>query len=378
MASCIDMHMRNILFTTSVLIYMTVLSSCTRLYFGPSNVQKFSTVQPDELGQVVSVWEDGLRTSGEKNEFEWWYFDAKLDDGAIIVAYFWKVHFLFDQYFIGFNYRDAEGKDFFRMKYFRTKDVSFSKDSCNVKYGKNIFRGDLNTYKIKIDPDDFDGVGFEVSLSSNIKPYRPQDGIIKAGDDYFAWLAAVPNGTVNGKLVVGEKTISISGSGYHDHNWGNTPLQYLFDGWVWFRGEIEDKTVVASVLYMADKRGGYDIPILYVADRNEVLVNKFGEDGVFTKRSDIINDLYNKSNEPQFRQLDFITENGFQVKIKGKDVLDNSALFKRMGMPSPLRLLMSLAKIDPFYSRFDSDLTLKMGEKSPSRGFGVFEIMDLK
>ena len=48
-----------------------------------------------------------------------------------------------------------------------------------------------------------------------------------------------------------------------------------------------------------------------------------------------------------------------------------------MGMP-PLRLLMSLAKIDPFYSRFDSDLTLKMGEKSPSRGFGVFEIMDLK
>ena len=155
----------------------------------------------------------------------------------------------------------------------------------------------------------------------------------------------MPNGTVSGKLVVGEKTISISGSGYHDHNWGNTPLQYLFDGWVWFRGEIEDKTVVASVLYMADKRGGYDIPILYVADRNEVLVNKFGEDGVFTKRSDIINDLYNKSNEPQFRQLDFITENGFQVKIKGKDVLDNSALFKRMGMPSPLRLLMSLSLI---------------------------------
>ena len=203
------------------------------------------------------------------------------------------------------------------MKYFRTKDVSFSKDSCNVKYGKNIFRGDLNTYKIKIDPDDFDGVGFEVSLSSNIKPYRPQDGIIKAGDDYFAWLAAVPNGTVSGKLVVGEKTISISGSGYHDHNWGNTPLQYLFDGWVWFRGEIEDKTVVASVLYMADKRGGYDIPILYVADRNEVLVNKFGEDGGY-KRSDIIND-FTKSNEPH-SPTDFITENGFQVKIKGKDV----------------------------------------------------------
>ena len=49
-----------------------------------------------------------------------------------------------------------------------------------------------------------------------------------------------------------------------------------------------------------------------------------------------------------------------------------------MGMPSPLRLLMGLAKIDPFYSRFDSELSLKIGKEKPSEGFGVFEIMDLK
>ena len=370
--------MKKYLLIIVISTYLTIIPSCTRLYFGPSNVQKFSTVQPDELGQVVSAWEDGLRTSGKKNEFEWWYFDAKLDNGAIVVAYFWKVHFLLDQYFIGFNYRDSDGKDFFKMKYFRPKDVSFSKDSCDVRFGRNHFRGNLNSYTIRIDPEDFDGVGFEVNLSSNLKHYRPQDGIIKAGDDYFAWLAAVPNGTVDGKLIVDEKTTNISGSGYHDHNWGNTPLQYLFDGWVWFRGEIDDKTVVASVLYMADKRGGYEIPILYVANNNEVLMNKFGEDGVYTKRSNIINGLYNKTNEPLFRQLDFITENGFQVSIKGKDVLDNSALFKRMGMPSPFRLLMGLAKIDPFYSRFDSELSLKIGKEKPSEGFGVFEIMDLK
>jgi predicted secreted hydrolase len=26
-------------------------------------------------------WEDGIRTSGEKGTYEWWYFDAHLDDG---------------------------------------------------------------------------------------------------------------------------------------------------------------------------------------------------------------------------------------------------------------------------------------------------------
>ena len=149
-------------------------------------------------------------------------------------------------------------------------------------YGNNSFKGNLQNYTVKIDPDDFDGIGINLNLKSTLKPYRPQDGIIKAGDDYFAWLSAVPNGVVSGDLVVNGKSTKLSGSGYHDHNWGNTPLQYLFDDWVWFRGEIEDKTIVAAVLYMTDKRGGYDVPILYIADSSKVHVNKFGEDGLRT------------------------------------------------------------------------------------------------
>ena len=82
-------------------LVLLTISSCSRLYFGPNSVPKFSTIQPDELGPNVSLWEDGLRTSGDRNEFEWWYFDAKLDDGSVLVTYFWKVHFIGDQYFIG-------------------------------------------------------------------------------------------------------------------------------------------------------------------------------------------------------------------------------------------------------------------------------------
>jgi hypothetical protein len=49
-----------------------------------------------------------------------------------------------------------------------------------------------------------------------------------------------------------------------------------------------------------------------------------------------------------------------------------------MGMPFPFRLAMGASKIDPFYTRFDSELTLKIKDKNPIEGFGVFEIMDLK
>ena len=71
-----------------------------------------------------------------------------------------------------------------------------------------------------------------VNLSSTIPPYRPQDGIINAGNEYFAWLAAVPNGKVEGTLTFSGNEFNIKGDGYHDHNWGNIPLQKLFDDWL--------------------------------------------------------------------------------------------------------------------------------------------------
>ncbi|GIS36474.1 MAG: hypothetical protein Ct9H90mP7_4820 [Candidatus Neomarinimicrobiota bacterium] len=79
-----------------------------------------------------------------KNQFEWWYFDAELEDGSLVVAYFYKVHFLKDQFFIGFNYTSPQGEDFFQLKYFDKNEVSFLKDSCDVRMKNNIFKGNLS------------------------------------------------------------------------------------------------------------------------------------------------------------------------------------------------------------------------------------------
>ena len=64
------------------------------------------------------------------------------------------------------------------------------------------FTGNLKNYNITLDPSDFDNYGFDLNLYSLIDPYRPQDGIINAGDEYFAWLAAVPNGEVEGTVMI--------------------------------------------------------------------------------------------------------------------------------------------------------------------------------
>ena len=92
---------------------------------------------------------------------------------------------------------------------------------------------------------------------------------------------------------------------------------------------------------------------------------------------DKIEGLYNKSNEPYFSSFDLLTDYGRYVKISGQDVIDNTNLFKRAGLPWPIRLAMSQAKIDPYYTRFDSELQYEFDEGTED-GYGVLEVMDLK
>tara|TARA_B100001142_G_scaffold75582_2_gene76245 strand:+ start:94 stop:1251 length:1158 start_codon:yes stop_codon:yes gene_type:complete len=369
-----------------ILFALSVLQSCSKLYLGSSNQEIFNeSRQPNQLGDVVQLWEDGARTDDLNSQFEWWYFDAELDDGSLIVAYFYKVHFLKDQYFIGFNYTSPEKEDFFKLKYFNKNEVSFQSDSCAVIMNQNSFTGNLETYNIKLNPNDFDNYGFNLNLNSLVGPYRPQDGIIEAGSDYFAWLAAVPNGSVDGTVTINGKEKKIRGSGYHDHNWGNTPLQKLFKSWTWFRGKAGPYTVILAELNAVENRGGFDIPILFVADENSVLVDKFGNRELLTMKNNLIEDYYPLRNEPQFSNFFISTHDNISVKISGNEIIDNIELFKRLSLPIPLNIFkpaMNLAfkssGIDPFYTRFASTFVLKMGQNNEIDGTGVMEIMDLQ
>ena len=250
---------------------------------------------------------------------------------------------------------------------------------------KNSFIGNLKKYNVTIDPNDFDNYGFSLDLKSQIKPYRPQDWIINAGDDYFAWLAAVPNGNVTGTVTVNGTEKKIKGTGYHDHNWGNTPLQKLFSSWTWFRGKAGPYTVILAELNAVKNRGGFDIPILFVADENQVVVNKFGNRELLTMKNDLIKNYYPKKNEPQFSKFSIVSDNNISVKISGNEIIDNVEIFKRMNFPIPLNIFKPIINlafkssgIDPFYTRFSSTFTLKIDDSNTYNGTGVMEIMDLQ
>jgi hypothetical protein len=99
-----------------------------------------------------------------------------------------------------------------------------------------------------------------------------------AGDKYFAWLVAVPEGAVTGTLTADGVTRQVTGSGYHDHNWGNVSPADLFDNWWWGRGRSGGHTIIASDIHGKASVGGTEIPLFFVGDEHGVQIDAYGLD----------------------------------------------------------------------------------------------------
>lgn len=117
------------------------------------------TADYEKLGlkkELIQQWEDGLRTSGKFGEYEWWYFDAKLDGGYSLVIIFYSQPVTAAT--LGFApcvslSLTGNGYELLEEVSFKIKDCHFSKDGCDIRIGNNTFKGDLKNYKIHFDND---------------------------------------------------------------------------------------------------------------------------------------------------------------------------------------------------------------------------------
>ncbi len=287
------------------------------------------------IGKEIEVREDGRRTPQSSDYFEWWYFDGLFDDGTVFVVWFG------DNWLYGSHKRVVNieltppGKPTRRIKRTFDDPGAFSSDHANVQIGPHSFKGDLETYAIHVDAVETGGVGCDLTLRRRVASWRPATGYIKAGDSFFAWLVAVPEGAVTGTLTADGVTRQVTGSGYHDHNWGNVSPANLFDNWWWGRGRIGDHTIIAS-----DIRGNA---------------------AVGGTRSGV----------------SYVTADGSRAEFKISDrLLKSSNLLSDQSFI--IRTAAAITSKKPWYTRFESPITLKLPGQSPHQGEGTLEFFELK
>jgi hypothetical protein len=227
--------------------------------------------------RVIKPWEDGMRTDGSRGTYEWWYFDAHLDDGAKLVVVFLTKEFTDLNKPLGpvvrIDLTLPDGRSVQQIEELPAEKFSASTETCEVRIGDNLFTGDLHTYTIRARVAE---VEIDVTLTGQVPAWRPETGYWlfgETGEHYFAWLPSVPQGRVEATYRVGADSATATGVGYHDHNWGNASMLDLMHHWYWARGAAGPYSVIASYV-IAEKRYGYTaLPVFMLARDGKLIAD---------------------------------------------------------------------------------------------------------
>ena len=242
-----------------------------RLAGRPADYEKLG-IDPLEVAQ----FEDGQRMGTEPGQYEWWYFDAHLDDGAALVVVFYTKSSVNPNGplapRLSINLTLADGRRFLKFHDTPADQFTASRQGCDVRMGANRFVGDLRRYRIMARIGE---ISVEAELIGEVRPWRPKSGHLYFGAEgrerLFAWLPSVPHGLAQVRYKIGHEERHAFGSGYHDHNWGHVPMQTLMNNWYWGRGRAGPYTIIASRI-KAREAYGYETQIVYMLAKGHEIV----------------------------------------------------------------------------------------------------------
>ena len=314
-----------------------------------------------EAKDSIAQWEDGIRTGGKKGTYEWWYFDSHFSDGSSLVIVFFTKDVMQPNKTLSplarIDFTTADGKNYSETVEIGAGTFAASEKCCDVQIGSCYFKGDLQTYDICFSNDVIEAV---VSLKGNVPAWRPETGYFFFGDEdehYFAWLPAVPEGNVEATITISGETTQYSGTGYHDHNWGNTPMPKLINHWYWGRAKVGSYQIITSYI-TAEKEYGYDeFPIFMLAKDGQIIADDAQNSLTFTT-SDAYIDVVTK--KPVYNTLVFDYEDDtqhYRITYKRESDLMTEEL---VNMISGIkRLIAKIIGFDGACHRFGGTVTVE-------------------
>ena len=347
-----------------------------RLLDQPDDYKRLG-VNPDK----VEVWEDRRRDDARPNHWEWWYFDAILDDGTTVVIQFFTksgMHLKENGDHPSFHIKVTlpDGTLYSESPTFRAKEASYGEDQCNVRFGSNIFKGDLREYVIHVETTK--GIGADLKLTSLSKSYRPGTAYFNFGSEekYYTWLCAVPKGEVTGTLTVGGKTTEVHGFGYHDHQWGNVNFLTEWNHWLWARQSFDDYSMLVFDM-VSNKNTEYSrFPIMFIQDKDGNIVFENTHNVTCEVLEEYHDDEASGKDYPKALHYSFEND-GKQVDytLKVKKVLENTGI---KNLPAARKLVIGFLGISPSYTRYlaSGELVFKNGDEAINRsGELIYEFM---
>lgn len=265
----------------------SLLLKCFRIFSAALLVISLSCRKDDpkpaddvDQAYVPSKSDDATHHMKSLNSFEWWYFDASFDNGWSMVSV-WQygtqelTPLIGVPYYLSlFTIYDSTGKSTFVPVLYEERNVTISNTTCDVKMGDNHISGYYPEYTLHFMGNE---IGADLTFTNITQGFRdPPAGIYPFAEEpykFLGWVVAQPRASVSGKLYYKGREISVKGSGYHDHNWGNAPLSSLYSFWYWGRILLNDHTIVYSSGEQSEALGKKPMELLMAFSGKKLIEN---------------------------------------------------------------------------------------------------------
>jgi hypothetical protein len=330
------------------------------------------------LRERPEAWEDGLRAKPQAGNFEWWYFDALFENGVTAAITFFTKPILEHNSVlkpgVSVTLVKPNGQVLHDLALTLPEEFSASKERCYVRAGESFVRGDLRQYELHARTGD---LSVTLNFTARVPAWRPGGTgkfyVDEGFSRYFGWLPVIPHGTVEGQVTYEGKMRSVKGVGYHEHTWGNYPLNDIARQYYRGHAHLGDITLVFGQL---------------TATRH------FGEEKLgtllLTKDSQILLDT---GNSLDLDETDFIAHEGGRSYPDGLDIQwQKGAEFARLKLRGPRvtdavslmdllpvsRRIFGQISTNPFHFRLQAEAELQLNQSglvTSNQGQALFELM---
>jgi len=218
--------MRRVIPVLSVIILWALL--CPGIFLSMDTALAYV----DLSAQDIKLQDDAFHGRGELPFIEWWYFDAKLDNGYTVTIGVQILNILAKGIITTrltlYNQGSVVLKNYEKYSF---RDLFASTETPSVTVaGKQLIVGtydDLSNcfiYDVAIETPDG---AVSLHFVGCTKGWKRQQ---QTGD---WWAVVLPRANVTGTITISGMQMNVTGTGYHDHNWGIGPSIISRFGWFW-------------------------------------------------------------------------------------------------------------------------------------------------
>jgi hypothetical protein len=335
-------------------------------------------------GTIVPVTPEENAVHHVESKFygEWWYFDARLDDGHVVVGFIQASELLSRKPGIELYIYKPSGEKLSVVKKFPSSALRASLEKCDAWVGENHCYaefpedGGLPTHYFHISEG---GMEADLTFLSELPGWKPGKGLARYGDrGYFSWVVPVPRSSVTGTVKFEGRTLQAEGIAYHDHNVVTADMRRILSFWYWGRLYTDDFTLLYAFIKTKKRFGNVATKPLMLAYKDKIILST-GEwvvkDGGF-----IFNEIANRDYPST---LSIEVPNQLSLQFKVKRIIDCNDLLTEMNpiIMNPATRWVINRFMRPGWFRFESDFDLKVeheGQTFKRTGTTLHEMVALE